>query len=278
MSTIKQKIIDTLFVSCIVCLLTIGLFLILSPWLKEIVIKNSISSYQIQHFTMEEIEKNATNTNFENELSTIETPSLTTVMKNINKVNRTNVIGEIAIPDVHLLLPILKGTNTPNLLVGATTLKENQKMEEGNYVLAGHHMREETMLFGPLLYVQKGTVIQLTDKQNLYTYQVVEKKIVHESETDILNDTPYPFLTLFTCDISGPTNKRLVVTAELINTTSMNEENKHVKKYQKLVNIEKGKDIMDFTFLVWIIAFCCILLFIVLIVLYFRKWIKNNKQ
>ncbi|GAY74866.1 sortase A [Sporolactobacillus inulinus] len=42
-----------------------------------------------------------------------------------------------------IALPILKGTTSSNLLVGAATMRSDQKMGSGNYALAGHHMRRE---------------------------------------------------------------------------------------------------------------------------------------
>ncbi|MEV2910435.1 class A sortase [Paenibacillus larvae] len=273
----KQRCRDTLFVIFIFLLLTTGVVLIFSPWLQEAVIKTIISPYRIAHFSVEEIQNNRMNGKFENDLSHIETPSLATVLTNMNKVNKADVVGEIAIGDVGIILPILKGTNTQNLLVGATTLKEGQIMGEGNYVLAGHHMRDETLLFGPLQQVQKGTFIQLTNKQNLYTYEVVEKKIVHESETDILQETSSPKLTLITCDVGGrKTNKRLVVIAQLVNTGLMDGDSKYVKQYNQQVNsMEKEKD--DLQFWVGIIVLCCIcLIMIAILLLYYKNKTKKN--
>ncbi|WP_229193701.1 class A sortase [Bacillus cereus] len=233
------------------------------------------SQLNIEHFSVQEVQSHVSNGNFTNDISNIETPSITSVLTHINKVNETNVIGEIAIADVHLRLPILKGTNTQNLLVGTTTFTSTQIMGQKNYVLAGHHMRDEEMLFGPLLHVQKGTLIQLTDKQNLYTYQIVEKKTIHESETDILQDSHSPILTLFTCDVAGATDKRFVVQAALLRTESLKDESKYVKHYKQQIRTETSKDEKYVTFLTASAGLCGLVLLFVRFLSHERRKSKS---
>ena len=50
------------------------------------------------------------------------------------------VIGGIAIPEVEINLPIFKGLDNVNLFYGAGTMKPDQRMGEGNYSLASHHI------------------------------------------------------------------------------------------------------------------------------------------
>lgn len=73
------------------------------------------------------------------------------------------MIGKIAVPAVGLKLPIFEGINDNNLLRGAGTMKENEKMGEGNYALAGHHMNNPDILFSPLAKAQVGELVYLTD-------------------------------------------------------------------------------------------------------------------
>ncbi|WP_280524175.1 class A sortase [Brochothrix thermosphacta] len=116
--------------------------------------------------------------------------------------------------DMHL--PILKGTNDRNLLFGATTMFSKQKMGEGNYSLAGHHMEDDNILFGPLTKIKYGAEITLTDKVYNYHYEVLDMEIVSESKVSILEDKEDNRLTLFTCDLATETNKRFVVSAKFI--------------------------------------------------------------
>src|SRR5699024_8193957 len=65
-------------------------------------------------------------------------------------VNYDYMVGEIYMPDVDMRLPILEGVSNENLWVGAGTMKPGQRMGEGNYAFAGHHMWDESQLFTPI--------------------------------------------------------------------------------------------------------------------------------
>lgn len=54
------------------------------------------------------------------------------------------------------------------------TMKSNQVMEEGNYTLAGHHMKDPDLLFSPLYRVEVGEAVYLTGLSDIYKYQIVE--------------------------------------------------------------------------------------------------------
>lgn len=138
-------------------------------------------------------------------------------------------IGRIAIPAVNLKLPVYNGlgTNGRNLLYGAGTLRPNQKMGTGNYTLAGHHMSNENILFGPLMKTKIGQKVYLTDGKRVYTYQIEQRAIIDEHQTQWINDEPHQkMLTLFTCTTakSGETH-RLVVRGNLIKVAKINKHN-----------------------------------------------------
>ena len=62
-----------------------------------------------------------------------------------------NVIGEIAIPDIDMVLPIAKGVDNTTLALAAGTMREDMQMGKGNYALAGHNMANGSkILFSPL--------------------------------------------------------------------------------------------------------------------------------
>jgi sortase A len=158
---------------------------------------------------------------FEVELD-IAIPELPEVLQNLPYVDRNDVIGYISIDRVNLFLPIFHGATNVNLLAGAGTMHYNQRMGVGNFPLAGHHMSDPTILFGPTLHVRVGDIVQITDRTNLYSYRVVEAKLVHQSEVEILNDTAIPTVTLFTCDTSSiATDFRWVIIAQIIDESSL---------------------------------------------------------
>ena len=163
-----------------------------------------------------------------NDYDSVSIPSITQLekankSKNKDKVLK-NAVGQINIPKLHLKLNILKGTNQTNMMYGATTMLPNQQMGKGNYVLAGHNMKHKGILFSDLILndkpqVKKGDVIYLTDGTHKYKYEVFSTKTVHKTNTDCLNDSKDPILTLFTCtkdDGSGTTPYRFVVQAKLV--------------------------------------------------------------
>ncbi|MFE5473809.1 class A sortase [Bacillus safensis] len=159
------------------------------------------------------------------------------VKKDINKQLESktgDVLGMVAIPSVGIDLAILKGSTKDNLYKGATTLKDNQLMGKGNYTLAGHHMKDETLFFGKLHEMKVSDKILLTDKKNIYVYVMTKRKNIHETEVDILNDGKGSEVTLITCDKPTSTEYRTVVIGELESECKYSEGkwDKMIKSFQ----------------------------------------------
>lgn len=141
--------------------------------------------------------------------------------------NDTGSIGKIAIPSVDIHLPVFYGLAQNNLMRGAGTMKPNETMgEEGNYCLAGHHMEDNKILFGPLANIKEGDKIYLTDGNNVYTYHVALKRIVNEDQVQWLNDVPgQKLVTLITCSSGTPGVKtRIVVQGALDQVQKANKQ------------------------------------------------------
>lgn len=84
--------------------------------------------------------------------------------------NRLEVVGEILVPKSSIHLPIGLGVANTTLALAAGTMRQDQKMGKGNYPLAGHHMVNRHVLFGPLYFKTKvGDNIYLTDLKKKYT-------------------------------------------------------------------------------------------------------------
>lgn len=124
-------------------------------------------------------------------------------------------LGSIAIPDVNLNLPIVKGVGEKNLYRGAATNKIGQQMGKGNYPMAAHKVPgDDTSLFGPLFQVTPGMKIYLSDNQNIYIYSARESYVVDPERVDILDDVSgQTLLTLYTCSTDAGV-ERLVVQAD----------------------------------------------------------------
>ena len=122
------------------------------------------------------------------------------------------VIGSIAIPEVSLELPILKGVGREGLAVGAGTMKPTQVMGQGNYTLASHYYEGHDILFGPLYETEIGDIIYLSDMEYVYEYKLSTKEIIEATDIYIIDDVPHEtLLTLITCAENG--SKRLAVRA-----------------------------------------------------------------
>ncbi|MGR3205442.1 class A sortase [Bacillus glycinifermentans] len=211
---------------CVIAVLILsGLLLVLSPFIKESIIINLSKNAGWSELTAGEARKNneqKASFNFD----AIQPPSFfDTIQAGIGREPKAGigrepkaVIGRITISSVGIRLPILKGTTNENLIFGATTMRPDQQMGEGNYPLAGHHMRRESLLFGPLLNIKKGDTIVITDFKKDYIYTVTSKKIISEMDSDVIDETKEKVITLITCDKPERTKGRLAVKGKLIHT------------------------------------------------------------
>lgn len=140
-------------------------------------------------------------------------------------------IGKIAIPKVELKLPVFYGMAQNNMVRGACTMRPDEEMGmKGNYTLAGHHMMDNKILFGPLQKVQKNDSIYLTNGKKVYTYQVQQKEIVNEYQTHWINNVQDGHLiTLVTCASGheGET-RRIIIRGTLTGVQDLNKENAKV--------------------------------------------------
>ena len=119
------------------------------------------------------------------------------------------VIGAIAMPELKMNLPIIKGAAPENMYLGAGTLDPNQKMGKGNYPLASHYSIQEGMLFQPLLNAKIGQTIYLTDLSKVYEYKVTVVEHVDPYQIQWIQPTQEAYVTLVTCDYG--LNNRVIV-------------------------------------------------------------------
>lgn len=240
--------------------LFVGIGLLLSPLLESIIVEVVSKRYLLDNYTAGQIAGNTAQARFEGTAveEDIEIQDLTSILQNVSDIDSDQVIGAVAIASVGLYQPILNGTTKASLVAGAGTMKSDQVMGEGNYCLAGHHMRDESVLFGPLLEVELRDWIQLTDKSNLYTYEVTGIEIIHQNDVEVLEDTATSTVTLITCDRTGVgTNYRLMVRGTLIDVTQYKENdqeegNEYLEVFQYLTT--KSNNTGIYRLLMWIIG------------------------
>lgn len=122
-------------------------------------------------------------------------------------------LGKMAMPDVGISLPIVKGVGANNLFRGAATNKIGQKMGEGNYPLSAHKMPDgqDDLLFSPLLKAEIGNKIYITDEQKIYVYVVQKIFEVTPDQVDILDDLyGKTMITLYTCSTDLAAERHVV--------------------------------------------------------------------
>ncbi|MCC2931206.1 class A sortase [Bacillus sp. LBG-1-113] len=192
-----------------------GLLLIFSPFIKGSLIAYLSKNQYESELTVKQLQEN-NEKEAEFDFNSIQPPTIKEAINAGFDREPKAIIGRITIESVDLELPILKGTTNENLLIGAATMRPDQKMGEGNYPLAGHHLKRKSLLFGPLANIKKGAKIVITDFKNDYMYSVTSIKNISEIDADVIQDTKEKEITLITCDKAVETEGRLAVKGKLI--------------------------------------------------------------
>ena len=197
-----------------VFLILLSLVLIFNSTIRNMFMVWNTNKYQVSQVTKEKIEENKeTEGNFD--FDSVKSISSEAVLAAQWDAQQLPVIGGIAIPEVEINLPIFKGLDNVNLFYGAGTMKANQKMGEGNYSLASHHIftaeNASQMLFSPLVNAKAGMKIYLTDKDKVYTYVIREVKHVTPDRVDEIEDRDgIKEITLVTC-VDYDATERIIV-------------------------------------------------------------------
>ena len=195
-------------------LILLSLALIFNSKIRDLFLVWNTNKYQVSQVTKEKIEENKeTEGNFD--FDSVKSISSEAVLAAQWDAQQLPVIGGIAIPEVEINLPIFKGLDNVNLFYGAGTMKANQKMGEGNYSLASHHIftaeNASQMLFSPLVNAKAGMKIYLTDKDKVYTYEIREVKHVTPDRVDEIEDREgVKEITLVTC-VDYNATERIIV-------------------------------------------------------------------
>ncbi len=138
----------------------------------------------------------------------------------LNEVSTEYVIGQIVIPDANINVPISRGTNESNLLLGATTMRSDQKMGEGHYPLAGHNISRKKVLFHGADTLEDGTDIYITDKVDVYHYKVIDRIQIKDTDFSWLDNSVAdkygkPTMCILTCTLPYRAGVRVIVLATL---------------------------------------------------------------
>jgi sortase A len=134
----------------------------------------------------------------------------------ITMLHEGALYGRVAIRSLELSAIVFEGVEEKTLAKGVGHLPI---AENGNrrIVLAGHR----DTFFRPLREIQVGDPIELSMPQGTNIYTVTSTAVVDPDNTDVIQATGVPMLTLITCypfSFLGPAPQRFIVDAVLTHT------------------------------------------------------------
>lgn len=219
-----------------ILLIIIGSALVFQNRIRDFILNRKIEEFNInlEALTLEDAKKNReAEASFDFE--SLSELSLESVL-NANQTGNILAIGEIAVPSVGINLSIAKGVSDINMTLGAGTLREDQVMGQGNYVLASHHIigPSDDLLFTPLHRVNTGEKIYISDLEKVYVYEIYSKELVDASRVDLVEDTEEDIITLITCEDLSAIN-RLIVRGKFIESYDVTKAKKEAVDAFKIV-------------------------------------------
>lgn len=127
--------------------------------------------------------------------------------------------NELIIPALQLDQPIYEGRDTyAELDKGVWRWPNGSTPDKGsNTILLGHRFTYTTPqgVFYFLNLLKVGDTITINWSGTLYTYQVYQTEVVSPDHVEILDPTPQPTLTMYTCTPTWWPVNRLVIKAHL---------------------------------------------------------------
>ncbi|GAB2024778.1 hypothetical protein OfM1_08490 [Lactovum odontotermitis] len=145
------------------------------------------------------------------------------------------VIGQIAIPDLGINLPVFEGAGDTQILYGAGTVSDNSTIGTGNIALASHHVfyiaGADSYLFSPLTGAQTGMMIYMTDETYVYKYKIDSLFVVPDTDLSVLDPVAgKTVVTLIYCvNFTGP--DRAIVRGTLESKTAYADSDPAVQAY-----------------------------------------------
>ena len=197
-------------------LIIVGILLLALPFLKE-----SIVSWQLRT-TQLTIATQLPATIPEEE--TIQMPALSDVLA--PQPTTITGYGFVAIEAIDFQQPLLVGLTNQQLLRGGVVMFPERSLKNSNFVVLGHHLGRQSLLFGQLLEAQVGMEVSVSYLEGNQQYIIIDKKIVEETDLSVLADDQGPRLTLITCPTPTRTDERLVLTAIPVEQTTAQQSQK----------------------------------------------------
>ena len=135
-----------------------------------------------------------------------------------------DIIGILSIEKIGLVASIKEGSNSETLKKYIGHIEETPKYD-GNVCLAAHNRGNVFSYFARINELEKGDVIIYKTLYGDKEYEVTDKRVILETDWQMLQDTNDNRLTLITC-IKNRANQRLCVQAlQKIRKEDDNEKN-----------------------------------------------------
>ncbi len=127
-----------------------------------------------------------------------------------------NIIGVINIEKIALSAPLAEGTDNKSIMFALGHFKGTALPGEiGNFAVAGHRSYTFGEYFSRLDELEKGDKIEVLYSGKRYIYEVTNSFIVEPEQTEVIDPTDKPVITLVTCTPKWTATHRLIVRGEL---------------------------------------------------------------
>ena len=218
-----------------IILIGLGLILIITPNIRNVLVKSKTKEINkmIDAISYDDILENQ-ELDVEFNYEAVEDVGVASVLFSSIGFDNKNLIGQLTIPDLDIELPLLKGLTNSNLSVGAATMKDDQVMGERNYSVSGHNMKNKDILFGRLMDIEVGTTVYITDKNEIFEYDIYDTVVVPDTAMYMIEDLEAekkgkPIISLMTCYYSSKTGKRFFALGELTDEYAMEDNDIKLK-------------------------------------------------
>lgn len=187
-------------------IITIGLIFLFFPVVKDALIGQKIYQSQIVKISTklpDTIPK-------EEKITAL---SVTDIWRYRNN-NQLSAYGSISIPSLKWQQPIFVGMTNENLFYGGVAMYPRRTLNQGNFVVFGHHLGMQELLFGSILEAKKGQKVIVSFLEQSQVYRIVDIRVIDETDLSVVSQTDNNQLTIFTCPTPQVTSQRYVIVAK----------------------------------------------------------------
>lgn len=214
-----------------IALIVLGVLIILTPFIRDMIVENFSKSIDLEEISLEDIRDNneklgQSDLEEDFNFSNVDDVGLEESIRGAMNFDPSKIKGLLYVPSLKMKLPIMEGLSDASLMAGAGTMKKDQVMGQGNYSLAGHHMKNKSLLFGSLMEIEEGATVYLSDGENIYEYRVEKIEVVEDTRVDMVEDKMAedgPIVSLMTCYHTSKTGKRFFAIGSLVDVFPANE-------------------------------------------------------